>query len=165
MYTGDLRGHGRKKRLFEAMLGDPPAGMDVLLMEGTHVTAPERRPSSDPSPGVARRPNSRPTWWRRSGRAGCRSCVSSAQNIDRLVTVYRAARRANRTLLVDLYTATVAAAIGRATIPQPGFPQLGVYVPQSATGRGRDEPAVPPHPGGPFGARLPRAGAATPTGT
>jgi hypothetical protein len=34
------------------------------------------------------------------------------------------------TLLVDLYTATVARATGRSTILQPGFPGLGVYVPQ-----------------------------------
>ena len=38
---------------------------------------------------------------------GLVATFSSAQNIDRLVTVYRAARRAGRTLVVDLYTATV----------------------------------------------------------
>ena len=64
--------------------------------------------------------------------------LSSAQNIDRLVTVYRAARRAGRTLLVDLYTASVAQATGRATIPQPGFPGLGVYVPVRQRVRVRD---------------------------
>ena len=55
--------------------------------------------------------------------------ISSAQNIDRLVTVYRACRRAGRTLVTDLYTASIAQAIGRATIPQPGFPRYKVYVP------------------------------------
>ncbi|MGI9192970.1 MAG: MBL fold metallo-hydrolase RNA specificity domain-containing protein, partial [Actinomycetota bacterium] len=53
----------------------------------------------------------------------------SAQNMDRLVTIYRAAKRAGKTLVVDLYTATVAAAAGRETIPQPGFPLIAVYVP------------------------------------
>jgi ribonuclease J len=52
----------------------------------------------------------------------------SAQNLDRVVTVYRAARRAGRQLVVDLYGTTVAAAT-RATIPQAGFPGLRVYVP------------------------------------
>jgi len=32
MYTGDLRGHGRKSRLFEEMLARPPAQIDTLLM-------------------------------------------------------------------------------------------------------------------------------------
>ncbi len=62
---------------------------------------------------------------------GLVATFSSAQNIDRLVTVYRAARRAGRMLVVDLYTATVAAAIGRSTIPQPGFDGYAVYVPNS----------------------------------
>jgi ribonuclease J len=55
--------------------------------------------------------------------------VSSAQNIDRLVTVYRACKRAGRTLVTDLYTATLAGATGRDTIPKPGFPNYKVYVP------------------------------------
>ena len=60
---------------------------------------------------------------------GMVATFSSAQNIDRLVTVYRAARRAGRTLVVDLYTASVAQATGRSTIPQPGFDGYAVYVP------------------------------------
>ncbi len=36
-YTGDLRGHGRKSRLFDALLASPPRDVDVMVMEGTHV--------------------------------------------------------------------------------------------------------------------------------
>lgn len=61
---------------------------------------------------------------------GLVATFSPAQNLDRLVTVYRATRRAGRTLVVDLYTATVAQATGRSTIPQPGFEGFAVYVPQ-----------------------------------
>src|SRR5665648_544994 len=39
MYTGDLRGHGRKSRLFENMIADPPRGIGALVMEGTNVRA------------------------------------------------------------------------------------------------------------------------------
>ncbi len=42
--------------------------------------------------------------------------------------------RSGRTLLVDLYAATFAQATGRPTLPQPGFPQLGVYVPDGQCG-------------------------------
>jgi ribonuclease J len=55
--------------------------------------------------------------------------ISSAQNIDRLVTVYRAATRAGRIFVTDLYAASIAKAIGRDTIPQPGFNDYRVYVP------------------------------------
>ena len=53
----------------------------------------------------------------------------SAQNIDRLVSVYRACKRTERVLVVDLYAATIAAATGRSSIPQPGFPNYRVWVP------------------------------------
>ena len=36
-YSGDFRGHGRKKGLFESLLEHPPADIDVLLMEGTTI--------------------------------------------------------------------------------------------------------------------------------
>jgi ribonuclease J len=136
MYTGDLRGHGRKGRLFDRMLAAPPVGVDTLLLEGTHI-----RPGTDPAAERTEEPTEPappPTESQVEldmaatfrAATGLPVVVSSAQNIDRLVTVYRAARRAGRTLLLDLYTATVAQGTGRATIPQPGFPQLGVYVPQ-----------------------------------
>jgi ribonuclease J len=44
--------------------------------------------------------------------------------------VYRAARSARRTLVVDLYTATIAAATGAPTIPQPSTHDVRVFVPQ-----------------------------------
>ena len=67
---------------------------------------------------------------KRMGKTDGAVCVvSSAQNIDRLVTVYRASRRAGRILATDLYAASVAQAIGRSTIPQSGFEDYRVYVP------------------------------------
>ena len=36
-YSGDFRGHGRKRKLFEAMVARPLKDIDVLLMEGTTI--------------------------------------------------------------------------------------------------------------------------------
>jgi ribonuclease J len=125
-YTGDLRGHGRKKKLFEQLLTRPPADVDALLMEGTHVRASgahdeaifdTERDLEDRFVSLCKET------------PGAVVVLGSAQNLDRLVTVFRAARRGDRDLVVDLYGATVAAAT-RATIPQPGFDGLRVYVPQ-----------------------------------
>jgi ribonuclease J len=57
--------------------------------------------------------------------------LASAQNIDRLVTVYRTALRSDRDLVVDLYTADIAAATGRSSIPTVGeaWPRVHVYAP------------------------------------
>ena len=92
-YTGDIRGHGRKRALFEALLGNPPLNVDVMLMEGTNVRSDARRDTevleseSDLElrfVDVLR------------GTRGAVAVVGSAQNLDRLVTVYRAARRSGR---------------------------------------------------------------------
>jgi hypothetical protein len=36
-YSGDLRAHGRKGKLFELMLKRPPKNIDVMLMEGSSL--------------------------------------------------------------------------------------------------------------------------------
>ena len=125
-YTGDFRGHGRKAGLFERLLLDPPRDVDVLLMEGTQI----------PSAGGAMRGSS-PSEADVEVDFTASFCASpgpvlvamSAQNIDRLVTVFRACRRAQRTLVVDLYSARVAIATGHRSIPQPGFDGYRVWVP------------------------------------
>ena len=37
-YTGDFRAHGRKAELFKRLLREPPAAVDVLLIEGIMLT-------------------------------------------------------------------------------------------------------------------------------
>lgn len=125
-YTGDIRGHGRKGTLFEALVADPPRGVDVMLMEGTHVRSD---PATDGDIFETEADLETRFVDVLKATTGAVAVLGSAQNIDRLVTVYRAARRSGRQLVVDLYGATVAAAT-RSTIPQLGFPDLRVYVPQ-----------------------------------
>lgn len=60
---------------------------------------------------------------------GMARVAASAQNIDRLVSLYRACKRTGRTLIIDLYTAEVLRAIGNANIPQSDWPNMAVYVP------------------------------------
>ena len=134
-YTGDIRGHGRKASLFEKLIAHPPGDVDVLLCEGTHIRALPDQPTDDESP-VVHQEEARTEWEverslavRMGETEGAVCVVSSAQNIDRLVTVYRASRRAGRVLVTDLYTASVADSVGRSTIPQPGFEDYRVYVP------------------------------------
>lgn len=128
-YTGDIRGHGRKADLFEGFLRDPPQGVDVLLMEGTNIR-----------PNTARLPDAhveteadveRAMVATMLSTAGLVLAMSSAQNIDRLVTIYRAALQSDRDLVVDLYGASIARATDNGNIPQPGpdWPRVHVYVP------------------------------------
>ncbi|HEY3924655.1 MAG TPA: MBL fold metallo-hydrolase [Acidothermaceae bacterium] len=125
-YSGDIRGHGRKASLFDRLVAQPPLDVHALLLEGTHIGR------TGHSGEVVTRESDVEAAMAATFRStvGLAAVVSSAQNIDRLVTVYRACLRAGRTLLVDLYSVAMAQATGRSTIPQPGFPSLGVLVPQ-----------------------------------
>jgi ribonuclease J len=58
----------------------------------------------------------------------------SAQNIDRVVTIYRGAKRTGRTLIVDAYAAEVLKATGYDSIPKPvrGWSKnVAVFIPQA----------------------------------
>ena len=126
-YTGDLRSHGRKAGLFEALLRDPPRPIDVLLMEGTHVSAD----SDGTERGCSEDDVERECLSAMRASRGLALAIYSAQNIDRLVTLYRATVQANREFVMDLYTASVAQATGAASIPQAHWPKVRVYVPQA----------------------------------
>jgi ribonuclease J len=121
LYTGDFRRHGRKSVLVDRIMAKPPADIDVLLSEGTNLGAdkPLKTEKQLEFDFVE-------LFKRTKGRV----FVSwSGQNIDRTVTIYRAAKRTGRTLAIDLYTADVLDRISkRNRLPRPGFPNLKVVV-------------------------------------
>ena len=123
-YSGDFRGHGRKAALFEGMVRKPPGNIDVLLMEGTTIgrTGSEEGFATEDDLENEFRHAFRQT-------RGIHFVWTSSQNIDRLVTVFRAAKRSGRVLVVDLYTAVVLEATGRDSIPQSDWPEVKVYTP------------------------------------
>lgn len=120
-YSGDLRSHGRK-RTFERLIAHPPAGVDVTLLEGTRIIDDGRSGLSEHEYRLAEL---------MASTSGMVLAAYSPQNIDRLVTIYRAAKRSGRLVVMDLYASAVAAATGRATIPQADWDGVRVYVPQA----------------------------------
>ncbi len=126
-YTGDIRAHGRKANLFEELIRQPPAGADVLLMEGTHIR--EEADGTERSATEQEVEEACVETLRRS--PGMVLAMYSPQNIDRLVTLYRAALRSNRDFVMDLYAAATTAAPGRGTIPQADWDRVRIYLPRS----------------------------------
>src|SRR6201999_3909372 len=127
-YSGDLRAHGRKGSLFEALITNPPLTVDTMLMEGSSLG---RLAEVEPFPSEA---DLEEVFVERfNDTAGMALVACSAQNIDRVVTVYRAAKRTGRTLIVDAYAAEVLKATGQDSIPkpEPGWSNLAVFIPQS----------------------------------
>ena len=123
-YSGDFRAHGRKTRLFEEMIADPPGDIDVLLMEGTTIG---RNATGE---GFTSEMDLEREFVRAFLETrGLHFVWTSSQNIDRLVTVFRAAKRTGRVLLIDLYTAVVLEATGRDSIAQSGWADVKLYIP------------------------------------
>jgi ribonuclease J len=127
-YSGDLRAHGRKSALFERMLKKPPKNIDVMLMEGSslgRLGGDEAFPSEQAlEHAFIERFKATP---------GMVLVVCSAQNIDRVVTIYRAAKQTERTLIVDAYAAEIFKATGYDSIRRPirGWWNVAVFIPQA----------------------------------
>ena len=126
-YSGDLRAHGRKSKLFERMLKKPPKNIDVVLMEGSSLGRIANDEAFPTEKSLER------TFIERfKATPGMVLVVCSAQNIDRVVTIYRAAKQTDRTLVVDAYAAEVLKATGYDSIPKPvrGWLNIAVFIPQ-----------------------------------
>lgn len=133
-YSGDLRAHGRKGSLFERLIGSPPKGVDVLLMEGTCIGRDDQEfPTEDDLVprlvDIFRQTPGMPLVW------------CSGQNIDRLVTVFKACRRAGRQFIVDMYAAEILRATGNERLPQAGWDGVRVFLPAGQKRRIKSEQA------------------------
>ena len=126
LYSGDFRGHGRKAHVFDRFLKDPPCDVDILLMEGTTVnrTGQARKFASEDDLESEFAEHFKAT-------EGLALVWSSGQNIDRLVTIFRACRRTGRQFIIDLYTAEILRATGNAKVPQGIWDGVRVFVPRS----------------------------------
>lgn len=125
-YTGDLRGHGRKAKLFDRLLSQSPEKVDVLLMEGTTIT---RTGSGEGFATEDDLENEMVDLFKST--AGMPLVWCSGQNIDRLVTVFRAAKRSGRQFIMDMYTAHILAATENPRLPQSDWTETRVFLPWS----------------------------------
>lgn len=113
-YSGDFRGHGRKRSLFAKMLKEPSIKVvDVLLMEGTHLGRDKMTAAQSEfelEDALARSI---------SESTGLVLACFSPQNMDRLVSFWKASRRCGRTFVTDAYTAHLLEALNRPSLPRP----------------------------------------------
>lgn len=99
-YSGDFRAHGRKSILFDKIVADPPVDIDVLFMEGTMLrrSNADFENEEDVEEAIAQTI---------SDQESITFLIFSSQNIDRLVSAFKACRDKGKTLVVDAYTAWV----------------------------------------------------------
>jgi ribonuclease J len=99
-YSGDFRGHGKKGKLFQAILNKPPAGVDTLFMEGTMM---ERNNDDFPNEDAVQHRIKEII----ADQQNISFLISSSQNIDRLVSAYNACVATGKIFVIDFYTAWV----------------------------------------------------------
>ena len=99
-YSGDFRAHGRKSVLFKKIIDNPPKDIDCLLMEGSMLGRGNQKYKDE-----------------ESVQKGMEDILKSAdnitflfvssQNIDRLVSAYKACLKTDSTFVIDIYTAYI----------------------------------------------------------
>lgn len=98
-YSGDFRGHGRKKILFENMKKSL-RNIDYMILEGTTLGRGEGKYATEQSVEeelVSLFKNTNKLFF----------IKNSSQNIDRLVSIYKACKRTHKILVIDPYTALI----------------------------------------------------------
>lgn len=118
LYTGDFRSNGRKS--FETLLKSLPRKVDKLLCEGTTLSREGCTTITE------KELEERATDLFRDA-AGPIFVLQSSMNIDRVVTMYRAAKRSSRIFLEEVYMADIATAAGE-SIPNPSFDDVYAFI-------------------------------------
>lgn len=128
LYTGDFRFHGRKSS--EALFARLPGRVDVLISEGTNLGSGK--------PCFSERELEDRAAQLFSATAKPVFVLQSASNLDRLVSMYRAAKRSGRVFYEDVYTALLAGAAG-GRIPRPDvFGDVYAFTPRRVKGKRKD---------------------------
>ncbi len=125
LFTGDFRATGRKS--FSHLLAQLPSHVGTLICEGTTLGCPPNAPLTE-------RALETQASTLFSQTQGPVFALLSSANIDRIVTLYRAAKRSGRVFLQELYMADIATAAG-GCIPSPAFTDVRPFI----TGPGRHE--------------------------
>lgn len=118
LYSGDFRAHGRKSKMYQAFVHTPPKNIDVLLMEGSCLGRDKSEKYETES--------ELETKFTELFKATKGICLvqSSSQNIDRVVTVYRACKRCGRELVLSSYTGRVLMCLENPNIPNFTWPDV-----------------------------------------
>lgn len=123
IYSGDFREHGRKGNAFRYFLYAAPKDADALILEGTMFGRQKEQVRTEQELENEIDKLVKET-------KGITLMDFSAQNIDRVVTMYKAAKRNKKIFVIDFYSANILSLL-RKTIPHPStsFPEIKVFYP------------------------------------
>lgn len=126
LYSGDIRLHGKKGVLYRNL----PKNVDYLFLEGTNLGKDVRQETEPAIENEFVKQFS-------ENKDSLHLVWCSAQNIDRIVDLYRACLRTDRILCVDLYAAYVLKLVNASNDKIPSIhthPNLMIFFPHRLTG-------------------------------
>jgi len=130
-YSGDFRNHGRKANAFKWFIHNAPQHVDYLLLEGTTIGRESKQFKTE-----TEIENDLIEIFQQQNKINL--IYTSGQNIDRIVSVYRACIRTNKIFVIDIYVATILKELSKfAKIPFPSekFENLKVMFPYFTSSR------------------------------
>ena len=123
-YSGDFRSHGRKEFMFNDLTDNPPENIDYLMMEGTNISKQAvNKTEKDIELELMNLFNN-------SNKINL--VYQAGQNIDRIVSVFKACKASNKTLVLDVYLAYIMSKLVKTTgnrlpFPSKSFPNIKVF--------------------------------------
>lgn len=113
-YSGDFRASGYKQKVFFKLIDNPPKKIDLMFLEGTMAKRTNQKFETEEKIYE--------NFYRIfTEQKNTSFVISSAQNIDRFVSVFKACKRANKTVVVDIYNSMI---LDLVKIYSPGLPVI-----------------------------------------
>jgi len=134
-YSGDFRDHGRKSKVFKRFLQNAPQNVDYLLLEGTTIGRKVTKVKTEIDiENELFRVFSEPE--------KINLVYVSGQNIDRLVSIFKATQRTKKILVIDVYVAkilTELAKFSKLPYPSNSFKNIRVMFPYYSCKKLKDD--------------------------
>ncbi len=99
-YSGDFRRHGRKGKLIDRLISNPPPEIDALILEGTNIS---RLDNANKETDI----EEELTTFLQRKKKGITLLMASGQNLDRIVSIYKSCLKSKKTFVIDPYLACI----------------------------------------------------------
>jgi len=134
-YSGDFRDHGRKSKVFKWFLRNAPQNVDYLLLEGTTIG---RKTIKDKTEIEIENELFNVF----SGSEKINLIYTAGQNIDRLVSIFKAAQKAKKLFVIDVYVASILTELSKFSklpFPSKSFKNIKVMFPYYSCKKLKDD--------------------------
>lgn len=124
-YSGDFRDHGRKSKVFKWFINNAPQNVDYLLLEGTTIGRKAIKDKTEIDvENEMYKVFSEPQ--------KINLVYTAGQNIDRLVSIFKASKKAKKIFVIDVYVAQILSILSKfSKLPYPSdsFKNIKVIFP------------------------------------